>query len=678
MLSLDIMNSDTTLNTNTAITKPIGKIEIIKQPSNLIYFDVWTDIEVNVRSSEKQQSQQISPKDTTATSLSDDNFYKLVTGLCYYNEDQMLKTVDSDCLETVFDQSTSNSFNLGPLPRKLKLKCKISSGLDTSVSYFIQTYIRRQQEYDTDTEKNFTMTKTKAFRLITSKLKVTPIDWEDIWYKDEGGRDKCMQVDLGLYNSQNELVMNRRIQLKLTLMYESSDDGTHAKVVKQDILNVFGSPRHFIDPETAKTTIRFRIEDVSKNHQGQNFVVHVAADTSRGNNDDVASIYAPSVSVRSKRNKRQRTGTKDNNVSSSYGYENAPPPSPGPAHAMGSYLAANPHMQPPSLAPPAAAAGAAVGIPATPINSHPSRLQAGLGSGSSRDSPSFIDGIEDISSLREAMRGVIRWTDEVINGLYPLQWQVIGYAQYPDGTLDYNRPYHSMPNPNVRISKILSMYSDATREQLRVLLGAVENTEMNRTSSIGGTEPPSKRMAVSNDSNEYPNVIPDGRAVPPHHYIPAATPLARQEPNDSIKRHTNVSGGRHPAHDGPMLDNDIQNEIEYVLGVPYKSNLTGNIFGFPAYNERNELLGFYQESRTNIGVGRFIPVTSYTNKDLSPIEVSQATSLLLDAMKNNSPTVHALKDWGSISSLFEHVMVNDWSNRGRVGNGWWGRRDTEV
>ena len=245
------------------------------------------------------------------------------------------------------------------------------------------------------------MTKTKAFRLITSKLKVTPIDWEDIWYKDEGGRDKCMQVDLGLYNSQNELVMNRRIQLKLTLMYESSDDGTHAKVVKQDILNVFGSPRHFIDPETAKTTIRFRIEDVSKNHQGQNFVVHVAADTSRGNNDDVASIYAPSVSVRSKRNKRQRTGTKDNNVSSSYGYENAPPPSPGPAHAMGSYLAANPHMQPPSLAPPAAAAGAAVGIPATPINSHPSRLQAGLGSGSSRDSPSFIDGIEDISSLRE-------------------------------------------------------------------------------------------------------------------------------------------------------------------------------------------------------------------------------------------------------------------------------------
>ena len=101
MLSLDIMNSDTTLNTNTAITKPIGKIEIIKQPSNLIYFDVWTDIEVNVRSSEKQQSQQISPKDTTAASLSDDNFYKLVTGLCYYNEDQMLKTVDSDCLETV-------------------------------------------------------------------------------------------------------------------------------------------------------------------------------------------------------------------------------------------------------------------------------------------------------------------------------------------------------------------------------------------------------------------------------------------------------------------------------------------------------------------------------------------------------------------------------------------------
>ena len=52
-------------------------------------------------------------------------------------------------------------------------------------------------------------------------------------------------------------------------------------------------------------------------------------------------------------------------------------------------------------------------------------------------------GVSDIQALRAAMRGVIRWTEEVVNGLYPLKWQVIGYAQFPDGTVDYNRPYHS-------------------------------------------------------------------------------------------------------------------------------------------------------------------------------------------------------------------------------------------
>jgi len=36
------------------------------------------------------------------------------------------------------------------------------------------------------------------------------------------------------------------------------------------------------------------------------------------------------------------------------------------------------------------------------------------------------DRIEGMSRLREAMRGIIKWTEEVVTGLYPLQWQVIG------------------------------------------------------------------------------------------------------------------------------------------------------------------------------------------------------------------------------------------------------------
>jgi len=73
------------------------------------------------------------------------------------------------------------------------------------------------------------------------------------------------------------------------------------------------------------------------------------------------------------------------------------------------------------------------------------------------------DRIEGMSRLREAMRGIIKWTEEVVTGLYPLQWQVIGYAQLVDGTPDYSRPYYSMPNPNNCISKVLSMYAETTR-----------------------------------------------------------------------------------------------------------------------------------------------------------------------------------------------------------------------
>jgi hypothetical protein len=51
---------------------------------------------------------------------------------------------------------------------------------------------------------------------------------------------------------------------------------------------------------------------------------------------------------------------------------------------------------------------------------------------------------------------------------------VMGYPQHPDGTPDYSRPYHNMPNPNGLISRILSQYSDQVRGNLRVLVNAVE------------------------------------------------------------------------------------------------------------------------------------------------------------------------------------------------------------
>jgi len=599
-----------------------AEIKIEKHPNNIIFFDDWIETSLVIRLNEERTLK--------------DEALVLKSDLCYY-EDGKMKTVNSDSHEVVFDVTELKTCSFDEGPKKVKMCFKVSPGLDSKIYYFIQPFLVLKGM--NNCKEKVAETKTNSFKLITYKLGIVPIDWEDIWYKDEGGRDKCMQVQVGLMNHKNEFVQSRRVQLKLTLMYESNDgDVAHSIVMKQDILNVFGAPRHFIDTETAKTFLRFRIEDVSKNHQGQGFIVQIKADTSKGTNDDIAPSFTPSVSVRSKRNKRQRT-TKDGSTSQ-YSYEPLNSPSGNSSHKFVSHPAN---------------VGAAAGIPATPIASQITRQAHMQSSSGNHDG---FEGIDDISSLREAMRGVIRWTEEVINGLYPLQWQVIGYAQYPDGTLDYNRPYHSMPNPNARISKVLSMYSENTREQLRVLLDAVENTNLSRVNT-GNDSRLDKSFTNATQGLLLPNTLPQ--------QIPDAKNLNRHVNNIN---HSSLS-----TIDASERD-DIKSEIEYVLAIQYKSSVTGYFHGFPTYNERHELLGFYEESRNNVGLAKFVPLTSISNKDLTPVEVSQVTSLLLDAMKNNRESVYALKDWGTLSNLFDHVMIYEWSSKGRVANGWW-CKDTE-
>jgi len=166
-----------------------------------------------------------------------------------------------------------------------------------------------------ETGKMLASVSTKGFQVVKFKLVIEEGEWEDLWYKDEGGRDKCMHVVVGLYDNKRSLVHNRRIPLLLTLLYDTAVD-YHSKVTKQDILQVLGSPRQFIDPDNARATIRFRIEDVSKNHQGQNFRVNISADST--NIACIAPVQTRSVSIRSKRNKCQRTSKLELSISPNY------------------------------------------------------------------------------------------------------------------------------------------------------------------------------------------------------------------------------------------------------------------------------------------------------------------------------------------------------------------------
>lgn len=94
------------------------------------------------------------------------------------------------------------------------------------------------------------------------------------WYKDEGGRENLLSVVVRLEDADGNVVTGQNVPLKLVLVYE---DGKIAN--GQDKLYSPDST-HAIGP-TGETTIRFRVEDVTKNHHNQKFRLRAMPDAVR-------------------------------------------------------------------------------------------------------------------------------------------------------------------------------------------------------------------------------------------------------------------------------------------------------------------------------------------------------------------------------------------------------------
>jgi len=62
---------------------------------------------------------------------------------------------------------------------------------------------------------------TRPTHLVNYKIRATiEPDWDNIWYKDEGGRDKCMEVSVAIYDKDGQLKTGENIPLKPVLCYE--------------------------------------------------------------------------------------------------------------------------------------------------------------------------------------------------------------------------------------------------------------------------------------------------------------------------------------------------------------------------------------------------------------------------------------------------------------------------
>ncbi|OQR82787.1 hypothetical protein ACHHYP_15529 [Achlya hypogyna] len=116
----------------------------------------------------------------------------------------------------------------------------------------------------------------------------------DVWYKDEGSRDKCLEFAVHLVDHSGALVQSRVVPLRISLVYDNG-----VTVFKQDILKVAPESQRCTDP-AGRALVKVRIEDVSRNHQSQPFRLLVAPDGLA----DVAPDRTTPVTVRSKRNKR--------------------------------------------------------------------------------------------------------------------------------------------------------------------------------------------------------------------------------------------------------------------------------------------------------------------------------------------------------------------------------------
>jgi len=664
-------------------------IKVVKQPPEYVLSEEWFEVALVIERSatESEKSASMSVDVNVASYLTVYPGGNESSGDIFCNEASLVTNPEIICL------------NLGKSREKSKttsVKCKIKSRIfeDKITQYTI--FFSPTSAKPPSIANNISFASLTPIQIVSAKIVTDDKNWLDVWFKDEGGRDKSMEAKVSLIDASANIVKNRRIPLTITLLY---DNELSTKVMKQETLRILSSPRHFIDPQTGECSVQFRIEDVSKNHQGQNFKLEITPDVSKV--FDIARTCTPPVSIRSKRNKRLRSATSRNEN------DNYTPPHPNHRAAGGG-----------STTPSTGAVGA---IPTL----HGSAFEKTIG----------LTGVPDIQRLRQAMKGVIDWTEEIINGLYPLKWQLIGYAQFPDGSVDYNRPYHNMSNPNEYVTRMLSRYSEQTRYHLQILTNAVENTKdprqqgfppmmltqpdqtsqmsyggqgsaagmmsrgkpsmmgnimnpygMSQVSSESFMSPPNHHMQQQNPMSQYSTPMMGQRPMTSHqgqqqqppnersfHHNQHMSPLESDSQNRSVS-HLHDTGMHiiNRPHDQDlerMQDDKVEEEIEaerrqkkveHILAKQFKSIRTGEQLGFPAFNSEKVIIGFYRESTMKVGVGRFVPLSKHKD-EFGPRQMAQATLFLEDAIENNNSAVHSLRDWGSLQSMIDHTLVYAWS-----------------
>lgn len=468
--------------------------------------------------------------------------------------------------------------------------------------------------------------KSDGIMVITHRLAVQPNPaWEDEWFKDEGGRDKCIELSVELQNAKGQRVASRRVPLVVTLLYHSG-----AEVSRQDILKL--GPDSDLCIVEGKASIRARIDEVSRSHQNQAFTIRVGPDV--GNNpldNDVSPAVCRPVIVRSKRNNKKR---KESAAAAAAAVSMASGPQ-ALAAAAGSI--ARREYQAQTYGMPAGLAGSS-SLPPTGARSYSSTSRTPMAMGVPEGDP---------NDMQQALTSVLGWISAVLSTLQKMRWMPLGVEHRLDGvTHDPQRILYQMQNPNSDIDQVLATYKNEVMNDLHVILGALE--PMLQQQDTGGAQAatanfrPAQAAAAVDEADALPPIMP--------------SLVRRQQSSAYIGDTTN--GTSVPYVNNYMGPVSVQESgVHYIIG---KMLVTQDLkFGFPAFNHGMQLVGFYKEadradSEAGVASLSFIPLShAKASASLKKENLQAAADSLEKEIKRKSDSVFKRSDFANLQEMKE-------------------------
>lgn len=170
---------------------------------------------------------------------------------------------------------------------------------DVSMNHDHQRFVVYLEVYRTHGENNILLAATNPITCVRHKLVITEKNSQPyIWYKDEGAKDKCIKVLVQLIDASQNIVKERNVPLAVSLVYSSGQT-----VQPATVLSIFNDKdKPLMIASTGSELVKFRVNEVSRNHRKQLFHLLVAPDISQDSSlSDVSPATSVAFEVKSKR-----------------------------------------------------------------------------------------------------------------------------------------------------------------------------------------------------------------------------------------------------------------------------------------------------------------------------------------------------------------------------------------